>query len=71
MSIDDALGGLSRRRMEDLKARLEAALKTCILCGSEHADDYMTYPRSNRGMRASIRLCPACFEKHRLPEGRA
>jgi hypothetical protein len=53
--IEEALDGLSARDAERLKALLEKRLQSCV---SQRA----TF---------TLLICPACIEKHRLPEGRS
>lgn len=66
-TIDDALKGLTRRQLEDLRERLEKELQQCTVCGTEGA---VAYTVSKKGVRASMLFCKPCFERHRLPEGR-
>jgi hypothetical protein len=66
--IDDALKDMTRRQLEDLQARIEKELRSCTLCGNEGATPYSIV---HDGTRASMLFCKPCFEKHRLPEGRA
>jgi hypothetical protein len=66
--IDDALDGLSAREVEEFMVRARRRLQRCVACGSEGAEPV----RVRRGKQAaSLMLCPACFERHRLPEGRS
>lgn len=68
MTMDDALKGLTRKQLEELQVRIERELRSCTLCGTEGAEAYAV---SRKGTRASLLLCKPCFERHRLPEGRA
>lgn len=70
--IDAALDGLTARDQEELARRLQLRMRACRTCGGDGADAYTIVGTGLRkGTRASILLCPACFEQHRLPEGRA
>jgi hypothetical protein len=68
MSGDDVLKGLTRRQLEELAAKIALELQTCAICETEGA---LPYRISRKGTVASLLLCKPCFEKHRLPEGRA
>ena len=73
--LADALKSMTRRQMEELRSRLDKELQSCILCGTEGAIPYVI-TRNNRtkgasAARATVLLCVPCFEKIRLPEGRA
>jgi transcription elongation factor Elf1 len=66
--IEDALKGLTRRQLEELQERIIRELRTCTVCGTEGAEAYTV---SNRHAKVSMLFCKPCFERHRLPEGRA
>lgn len=65
--VREALDGMSARDLEEMQRLIEQRLRECSICRSDGAE---TYRVSRRGTVASILLCPACFNKHRLPEGR-
>jgi hypothetical protein len=70
--IADALDGLSARELEALRGAIGKRLSTCIVCGSDGALPVrFTGSRSERKSRVSLLICPACFEKHRLPESKS
>jgi hypothetical protein len=66
--LDDALDGMSAREVEDLMVRAGRRLQRCVACGSDGGEP-VRVRRGNTG--AAMMLCPACFERYRLPEGRA
>jgi hypothetical protein len=72
IGVEDALKGMTRRQMEEMRATLERELRSCSLCGTEGASTFRVIATSGslRGQRASLRMCLPCFEKNRLPEGR-
>ena len=71
LKITDALSSMSRRDLEDLQEQIAQRLLVCVVCGSDGA-----YPMRvsgggpSKGSIAALTICPACFEKYRLPEGR-
>lgn len=65
--VKDALDGMSARDLERLRDLIEVRLLACILCGQDGASRYRV---SRHGTRATLLLCPACFERHRLPDER-
>ena len=67
-ALDEALEGMSRRQLEELQGRIARQLEGCALDGREGAEHYLI---TGRHARASIRLCRPCFERLRLPPGRA
>ncbi len=70
--IKDALDGLSARELEHMRDLIDKRLAVCAICESDGAFPYRVAAPEARGKaRASLMLCPACFEKHRLPESRA
>ena len=72
--IADALDGLSARELEDLRGAIGKRLATCIVCGADGASPVrFSTPKSSPASKArvSLLICPACFEKHRLPEARS
>jgi RNase P subunit RPR2 len=70
--IDEALDGISARDAEELKRRLEQRLEVCAACGGDGAAPVKAQARlRGNEVRMSLRLCPACIERHRLPESRA
>lgn len=71
--LADVVDGLSARDAERLRELLDQRLKVCAIDGFDGADLYLVRKSGRAGdrERASILLCPACFERHRLPESRA
>ena len=71
-ALEDAIDGLPARRLEELKTRIERRLRACAIDGVDGALPVQARVRI-RGMdtRMTFLLCPACIERHRLPEGRA
>ena len=73
--IDDALSSLTRRDLERLREEIDKRLVACTICGSDGAEA-VRVTASKRfgtggGVGATLLICKPCFEKHRLPEGRA
>jgi len=66
--VKDALDGMNARDLEHLRELIDQRLVACVLCGADGASHYRV---SHRGAVASMTFCPACFDRHRLPEGRA
>lgn len=66
--IKDALDGMSARDLERMRELIDRRLVSCLLCGNDGAERYRV---SRKGVVASLSLCPACFESHRLPEIRS
>jgi hypothetical protein len=71
--MEGALKGMTRRQLEDLGDKIARELRACTLCGIEGASPFRVIATGGglRGNKASLLLCMPCFEKHRLPEGRA
>ena len=72
--LDDALASMTRRDLEALRAEIEARMVACTVCGKDGAVPvHVTSAKFDGGSKttASLYLCKPCFEKHRLPEGRA
>ena len=70
-TIDDALKGMTRKQLEELRERVELELQSCVLCGSEGAASYhVRGGRAAKGAMAAMLFCKPCFEKYRLPETR-
>lgn len=70
--IDDAIDGLSARELEDLRAKIDRRLQACIIDGTDGAIAVRATAKVRGSAVAfSLLLCPACIERHRLPEGRA
>jgi hypothetical protein len=72
-SLEDAVDGLSARDAEKLKAKLERRLQRCAIDGQDGAFAVsITWTRTGGGQhKATLLMCPACLEHHRLPELRA
>lgn len=66
--IKDALDAMSARDLERVRSLIDRRLVSCIIC---HADGAYRYRVSRRATCVTMTFCPACFEKYRLPEGRA
>lgn len=66
--VRDALDGLSARDLEAMRLAIDARLRACAVCSEDGATAYLI---THRGTRASILLCPSCFNHHRLPESRS
>lgn len=71
-AISDAIDGLSAREAEELRDRLELRLRRCAIDDQDGAVPVRISWRTSTGeLRAALMLCPACLERHRLPETRA
>ena len=72
-AIDDALDGLPARELERLRARIDKRLQSCFHCGNDGATPVSASVRhgTQKGSRMTFLMCPACIERHRLPESRA
>jgi hypothetical protein len=71
--IDDAIDGLPARDLERIQARIAKRLQACVIDGRDGAIPVAARFRPSTAAseaRISLLLCPACIEKHRLPEGR-
>lgn len=68
---DDPLAGLTRRQLEDIRDRVEKQLRSCVIDDREGARPYRITGGHGNAQVASIMLCKPCFERFRLPEGRA
>jgi hypothetical protein len=66
--MTDALAGLTRKQLEDLRTKIDLELRSCVIDGREGAEPYRI---TKKGTKASIMLCVPCFEKFRLPELRS
>ena len=53
---------MTRRQLEDLKADIERALVTCIVCGEVGAMPMRARYANKDG---TLDICSACFDKHR------
>jgi hypothetical protein len=71
--LTDALDSMTRRQIEALVAAAQRRLASCVLCGADGAAPVLASVPTPAGnsQRVSFMLCPACIERHRLPEGRA
>ena len=72
--VDDALDSLTRHDLERMQERIAKRLQTCLVCGGDGAEALRLVPArhfGSGGTTASLMVCRPCFEKHRLPEGRA
>ena len=71
--IDDALNSLTRRDLERMREQIEKRLVACTLCGGDGAEAVRVSgtKRWGGGVDAALMICRPCFEKHRLPRGRA
>lgn len=70
--LGDALDGMTRRQLEDLVSQATRRLASCLLCGETGAVGVAcSLKKGDRGTRFTLLMCPACIEKHRLPESRA
>lgn len=68
--MDDALDGMDRRRLEEIKAKIEKRLQSCTLCGNDGAIPVRART-SNPSIDFSLMICRPCIEKERLPEKRS
>jgi hypothetical protein len=66
--IQEALDGLSTRDLERMRELIDRRLVQCVICNEDGAINYRVI---HKGVKASLAICPACFEKHRTPEGRS
>jgi hypothetical protein len=70
--LDDALASMTKRDLEELQDEIGRRLVACLICGNEGAESWrVTGHGTAKGKVASLMICKPCFEKHRLPEGRA
>lgn len=70
--IDDALDAMSARDLERLQGKIERRLRACAIDGNDGAVACRVTAPTSRGHAVfSLLLCPACIERHRLPEGRS
>jgi len=65
---EDPLSGLSRRKLEELRERIDRELQSCVIDGREGAVPMLV---SNKGTRATLLICIPCFERLRLPQSRS
>lgn len=69
--IDEALGGLTRRQIEDLIEKAQHQLQACIVCGD--APSVFCQIKAEKAsvqgnaLRFGIDLCTACISKYRRP----
>ena len=71
-AIQDAIDGMTARQVEELKQLAEKRLRQCAVCRSDGADALRVQRKVNGSSTyASLLMCPACFERHRLPESRS
>lgn len=68
--VDDALDGLTRRELEELRGKIEKRLLTCVIDGNDGAVPVRCTTKSPAAV-FTLLLCPACIERNRLPESRA
>ena len=71
-AVDDALDGMTARQLEELRTRIDRRLRACAI----DAEDGAVPVRASAKLRGSsvtftLLLCPACIERHRLPERRS
>lgn len=66
--VDDALDGLTAREARELRDRLDKRLQECVLDGSDGAIPVRVTTRLPSKVAFTLMLCPACIERHRLPE---
>jgi hypothetical protein len=71
MTTREALKGLTRKQLEELRDEIDAELVQCAACGNEGAKPMRVHSPFLKGVYAAIPFCLPCFEKHRLPIGRA
>ena len=65
--IDDALNGLSARKLREIRQLIDVRLRMCVIDGADGAEPYRIVGyRAARG-GATLMLCPSCFERVRLP----
>lgn len=70
--MDDALNGMTKRQLEDLRGRIDKRLQACAIDGNDGAVPVRATARRGKGSVAfTLLMCPSCIERHRLPEGRA
>jgi hypothetical protein len=67
--LQDAIDGMSARQVRELMHLAEKRLRECAICGNDGADRLLVQKKVRGSTtRASLLMCPACFERHRLPE---
>jgi hypothetical protein len=66
----DVLDAMSARDLEHMRELISRRLVMCVVCNSDGADMYRVL-RVGKATYASMAFCPACFERHRLPELRS
>jgi hypothetical protein len=71
--INDALDGMTAKQLESLIEQAQRRLAACAICSNDGAFPcrVTTKAGSAHTIVFSLLLCPACIEKHRLPEGRS
>ena len=70
--MDDALNGLTKRQLEDLRTKVEKRLLACSIDGNDGAIPVRaTAKLRGSSVRFALLLCPACIERLRLPESRS
>jgi len=69
--VDDALGGLTRRQVEDLVEKAQRRLQACVICGSDGAVFCQIKAEGasvqGNALRFGLDICTACIAKHRRP----
>ena len=71
-AIEDALKGLTRRQLEELRTKLDKELQECTICHSEGAEKYnvVGFGHQRGNIKAAMLFCKPCFEKYRQPFSR-
>lgn len=71
--VADALDGLSLRELERIRELIDQRLQSCVICQTEGALAVRVGFKTPAGKAtfASLLLCRACLERHRLPDSRA
>ncbi len=74
--LGDALDSMTSRDLERLQEEIARRLVKCVVCGGDGAVPVQAVVKrgvsaGRSGTRATLMVCPPCFSKHRLPEGRS
>lgn len=64
--LEDALDGMDARRLERLRAAIDRRLAACVI--DPHHTGAVRVAIRWGSTSASMMICPACLERHRLPE---
>ncbi|MGV0985082.1 MAG: hypothetical protein ACOYB2_11035 [Limnohabitans sp.] len=70
--VKDALDGMSAKQLERMRELIDRRLASCVIDGTDGAVPVRCTAKMNaNSLTFTLLLCPACIEKHRLPESRS